>query len=463
MENDNPINDCNPHPRAGAAAADISPTKSVFLFGYPNVPRMSTSIHDPILASALFLDDGKNSCLLISVDLIGLTRHQVATARQRISRKVSVRPENILIAASHTHSGPLTFQMVSNAHDPIVPPLDSDTIEKILHGIAIAAEKAVQNAQSAEIGLVDATVTGIGGNRHDPNGPTSPIVPVLIVRSAQTKQLLALQYVFSVHPTVLHEDSTLISGDFPGVARQFLQNRLANGRAIPVLNHLGAAGNQSPRHAVQANTLAEATRLGQRLGEAIGHAATSVEYISDWMLEIKRRAIELPLRSFPSLDEAGQHLVTAQLRIRQLKHSGADRAALRTAECDLFGAEEMVALADAAKNGRLDAAAHACMPAEIQTIRIHSRLFVAWPGEVFIEFAMAIQRQFPNAVVITLANGELQGYLVTAEAVENAWYEASNALFSSPESGDLLVTATEELLTGEAPPARVAQASSQIT
>ena len=42
---------------AGAAAHQISPPRGAALFGYPHVKRTSTGVHDPLLASALFLED----------------------------------------------------------------------------------------------------------------------------------------------------------------------------------------------------------------------------------------------------------------------------------------------------------------------------------------------------------------------------------------------------------------------
>ena len=120
--------------------------------------------------------------------------------------------------------------------------------------------------------------------------------------------------------------------------------------------------------------------------------------------------------------------------------------ALRTAECDLFGADETVTLAIAAADGRLNEATRECLPAEIQAIRVGSRQFVAWPGEVFVEFAQELQRLVPETILITLANGELQGYLVTEEAIAHSCYESANAIFASPDSGNLLVAATQKLL-----------------
>ena len=79
-------------------------------------------------------------------------------------------------------------------------------------------------------------------------------------------------------------------------------------------------------------------------------------------------------------------------------------------------------------------------------MRIGPWRFVGWPGEAFVEFALKVKSRHPNCYVISLANGELQGYLVTEEAVRQNWYEAMNSLFASPEAGMVLVDKTLELL-----------------
>ena len=103
-------------------------------------------------------------------------------------------------------------------------------------------------------------------------------------------------------------------------------------------------------------------------------------------------------------------------------------------------------MARAARSGKLQAVAAECLPAEIQAIRLGRWTFVGWQGEVFVEFGLQVQQNHPDTFVISLANGDTQGYLVTAEAVAEGGYEASNGLFRSPQSGDLLVRKTLDLL-----------------
>ena len=49
---------------AGGGSFNITPPIGTFLYGYPHTPRLSTGVHDPLLASALYLDNGNTSVLL---------------------------------------------------------------------------------------------------------------------------------------------------------------------------------------------------------------------------------------------------------------------------------------------------------------------------------------------------------------------------------------------------------------
>jgi hypothetical protein len=250
--------------------------------------------------------------------------------------------------------------------------------------------------------------------------------------------------VYAMHPTVLHEDSTWISGDFPFFARRYLQQRLL-GDSCPVLYHTGAAGDQSPRHMTRANTFAEAQRLGELLGRAVADAVPSIQFRRDLEIAVRRRFVDLTVRQVPSRDGASAALHEARERFARLTREGAPRTAVRTAECDVFGAEETAELAVAAVDGRLSAAAKECSPAEIQVVALGPWNFVGWPGEFFVEYALEVKRRAPGTFVITLANGELQAYIATAEADAKGYYEARNALFSH-ENGPRVVAETLALL-----------------
>ncbi|MBN2580348.1 MAG: neutral/alkaline non-lysosomal ceramidase N-terminal domain-containing protein [Pirellulales bacterium] len=430
---------------AGAAAVDVTPTGRQFLFGYPHVPRDSTGVHDPLWSSALFLSDGRTPLLLVANDVIYISRETARRVREGIHEQTGIPPAQMMITATHTHSGPMTVDQVSNEADPAVPKTDPRYVAQLEEGIVRAAVEAYRGARPAALGLATADGACVGGNRHDPAGPSDPEVPLLAIRDNSDGCLMALMVVCSMHPTVLHEDSTLVSADFPGMTRQYLQERVL-GNDCPVLFHTGPCGNQSPRHVTQSNTFDEAARLGRLLGESIIQSLANLEEVSDVQLGCAQATVDLPIRTMPSVAEAQSQLEAAARRLDALRRSGADRREVRTAECDWYGAEESLGLARAAASGRLSERIASLMPAEITLMRIGPRYYAGWPCEIFVEFLLMVKAQCPNCHVVSLANGEMQGYLVTEEAVRRGWYEASNSLFAGPDSGLILVNKTLELI-----------------
>jgi len=446
--------DDHPRPwRVGAAEVDITPTAATFLFGYPHVERMSTGVHDPLLASALWIARGDEACLLISCDLIWVPRSITQPARRQLSEALDLPPEAIMVTATHTHSGPVTAGMVSNADDPVIPPPDPAYLHKVRTAMVEAGLRAQNSAAETILQFAEVDAAGLGGNRRDPTGPTIPTIPLLIARDPADAEPTAIMSVHAMHPTVLHEDSTLISGDFPGLARESLKQRL-EAPGLVYLHHMGASGNQSPRRAVAANTVEEARRLGDLLAARIENGVRTASTTLDGPIRVASAEVDLPTRMLPPVADAEAACHEARRRLDDLRNRGAERPAVRTAECDCFGAEETLTLARAAKDGRLNAAVRSLMPAAVQVIELAGQHFVGWPGEVFVEFALDVMARFPRSHVITLANSDLQGYLVTQQAIDQKAYEAGNAIFASPGGGQRLVDATIELLERlhDAPP-----------
>ena len=73
-------------------------------------------------------------------------------------------------------------------------------------------------------------------------------------------------------------------------------------------------------------------------------------------------------------------------------------------------------------------------PIEVQTVRIGDGYLAGFPGELFAEYALEIKRRFAERVfVVSLVNGDLQGYIVTPQAAALGCYESLTALFQ-PEA-----------------------------
>jgi len=426
--------------KAGAATVKITPQESHFLFGYPFVERMSTGTHDDLLSSALYLTDGKNQVLFISNDVIYVSKASTARIRKSISEKTGIQASNILVAATHTHSAPVTVDLVISANDPIVPKVDKNYLRFMEDSTVKAACQAVEHATWAEIAVVVGDATGVGTNRHNPEWAKDTDVPAMFVKN-KNNEYIGCMLVCNMHPTILHEDSTLYSGDFPHFIRKTLQEVvLGNGR--PVIYFTGTAGNQSPRHVTKSNTFEEARRIGQIVADSIISKLTeTVTYSSYMPISVAQKFVDLPKRTFPPVEWAKEHRDKTKKCFEELKKNSKIPQEVRTAEVNWFGSEELLYLSKLARNNELEKAYQHSLPAEIQIIKTGEWKFVAWPGEVFVEYGIELKNHAKEIALITYANGELQGYLVTQEAQDGGYYEAGNSFFDY-KAGKLMLAET---------------------
>ncbi|MBN2449589.1 MAG: hypothetical protein JXR77_04330, partial [Lentisphaeria bacterium] len=353
-----------------------------------------------------------------------------------------VPPDHILIAATHTHSAPVTVSFLPWEHDAVVPRPDPDYLTRLRNGIVAAATEACGRACPAELAVTSAWSEGVGCNRLDPEGPRDPEVGVVLVRRCSDRQPFGLLMVYSMHPTVLHEDSRLVSADFPGFTRQTIELRYPG---LLTLYHNGPSGNLSPRYHVRGQTFAEARRLGTLLGNqvlgALGRLPEEA-FVPSPAIAAEVSRISLPQRLFCAPEEAESALRKARDEYDHLRRAGAPHGPLRTAECTVFGAEELVTLARAQAAGRTAAVLAEYTPVEVQALRLGDTCLAALPGECFVEYALEVKRRAPRTFVIGLANGELQGYVPTPEATG---YEARLSFFR-PEAGRCLVDAALRLV-----------------
>ena len=433
---------------AGAAIINVTPQKPMFLHGYPHVERTSEGIHDPLYASALVIDNGEVQIGFCAVDVIFISREIAANVRIRVHEQTGIPKQNLMISASHTHSGPVTFSDIF--YDPVVPKADPEYISYLTNKLVDVYVKAFQNKRASKIAITTADGTGVGGNRRSKTDITDPEVPVVILKDAETNRIFALSTIYCMHPTVLHEDSKLYSADFPGYTRENIKKEF--GEDVILLYHTGPSGNQSPRHYVKSNTFDEAQRLGFILGERIIESVRQLRNsaFKDWVaLSAKQSSQMLPKKKFMSIEEAESKMILVKNKLQQMQQDNVSPSEIRTVECDWFGAEENKQLAEMAANRELEKVYQLVLPAEINVISIGSNNFVFLPGEMFVEYSLMIKNNLPgNTFIASLSNGVLAGYLVTEGAEQEGGYETSNSIFPA-QAGKLLVEKVIDLLGRE--------------
>ena len=432
---------------AGACTRDITPREPTFLVGYPHVERVSSGVHDPLTVSTVLLRSGGSGCVLSSVDLLFISPATAREVRRSVAARLGMGPDAVFLGCTHSHSGPVTNELLAWRDDPLVGPPNPAYMRRLVAEIVRSAEEAESRLEPAELAWSSARTHGVGGNRLAPGGPADPDAGIVLVRAARDRSPIACVLSFAMHPTVLHEDSRLVSADFPWATRAHLAASL--GDKLTTVYLTGTSGNQSPRHVVAANTFAEAERLGARLGQfvldAIGALAPGA-FTSGPAIACATAAVELPRRRFPSPEEAEALLGACRRSYETLRLARGPRPEVRAAECAVFGAEETVTLAAAQASGALDAWLAGYSPATVQVLRIGPVSLVGLPGELFVEYGLELKRRAPaGTLVASLVNGDLQGYIVTEEAVRAGTYEALLSVFE-PAAGRLLVEAALDLL-----------------
>jgi len=161
---------------------------------------------------------------------------QALALRERIAAATGVACGRILVACTHTHSGPDTGLSELLAGKPV-----PDHVPALFDGIAAAAIEAWQRREPARLAWSRAEAR-IGRNRRIEAGPMDPGVEVLRVDSDSGRPIAVL-FRHSCHGTVRGHDNLDISADWPGAASAAIES--ATGAVAPFL--LGSHADIDPR------------------------------------------------------------------------------------------------------------------------------------------------------------------------------------------------------------------------
>ncbi len=259
--------------KAGAATVDITPPVGTPLSGFSaRLGAPSTGIHDPLLATALILDNGETKVCFVALDTLLIRDKIYRLLSLMAEREAGIPLGNLFISASHTHSGSgaLIKELAFLAGK-----YDENVFTQYIEKIKSAIVKANENLQPASIGFGTGLCEGCSANRRQSNGPIDPEVNIIRVNKADD-QPLAVLFNFTAHPTVL--EGMEFSADFPYYARKVLQNVYTD---LPSLFINGAQGNQGPGNPCGEDGYAHAECLGYALGGEVLKVMQSIKTSSN--------------------------------------------------------------------------------------------------------------------------------------------------------------------------------------
>jgi len=305
--------------RAGAAKVAITPPMSMpqYLAGYDE-DRIMRGVHDDIWARALYLTDGRTQLVLASLDLIGMQKPDLDAIAAAVGPTVGA---NVIITNTHTHSGPDVIGLWGRPWD-LVPGWDENYIAYVKERATQAILQARQNARPAFVSFGSAMTTPedrIAWNANERwfqadsppwepgrgRGPQDYEVSVMRVvgrtdpqsahRRYDGSDTIATVFNFACHPEVTgssDDDAVkyLLSADVANYAYQEIESA-AGGTAIWLQGALGAMVTADE----QAETWAEAERIGRALGQRALQGAASAELEKNPQIACASQTLSAPL------------------------------------------------------------------------------------------------------------------------------------------------------------------------
>jgi len=430
----------------GVGSTIVTPPLGCQMAGFDARQGVAMKVHDDLHARALVLDDGATKVALISVEVIGFNGSFANELRAQVQQRTGIPACNVVLAATHTHCGPVTFNHFFNPGQT----LDQAYMQQLSRGILESVDQAVTSLRKGRIrsGLVRAD--GIAVNRRTADGKPVDSYAGVLLAEALDGTPLAMSVSFSCHPTTLGPNTLDITADFPYYAIKRLREGL--GQRAEVLFFNGAEGNVSIGHKSDLSavgviapfrTFEKAEELGLRLANAILGGLASLAP-QQGCLKVESHKVSLPLKSFGPVAEMRARRVQALERIRELeaKEPGTTDL-LRAKQQGLFARmEEYYAVLREQTPGPEPKA----LTTELTGVRIGDTALLTFPGEFFVEISLEIRKRSPFAITIFagLANDYI-GYVPTADADASSGYEvvASRVI---PSAAGLLADAGANLL-----------------
>src|SRR5205823_10980207 len=115
-------------------------------------------VHDPLKAKAIILKQEKQEIAMVFCDLVGVSLTITTNARAQASQKTGIPVSNIVICATHSHTGPLFDDVRRHYfHEAAVAKLGKDPREKIYYP-AFLTEKLAKVIVQAQKNLRPATL-----------------------------------------------------------------------------------------------------------------------------------------------------------------------------------------------------------------------------------------------------------------------------------------------------------------
>jgi neutral ceramidase len=433
--------------QAGAARISITPSLD-------SLPRMAgfiyregpaTGVHDDIYASALVLKTQDNAVAIVSIDIIGVSAAFVAEVRTMIEDATGIKGDNVMIAATHTHSAPVfgILKGCGKANNLWLEDVKKNTVK--------AVKKASDNAIDAKLASGLGTLEGLTYNRHQVLKKDKLVVmplqkdedllkrniPDYTVRVIRIEGVdgspISIFSSFSCHPALLDYNNLLISSDYVYYTRETIEKDFG-GIAVFAT---AACGDMNPLNFNTTDDLEKQYKYTKTLGQAVAKEALKIAAgltpTDQVKLSSVSQIIKAPLYNVPTKDKVEELLKENRELLEKIKNdeatispSGLIFSKTGQINYQSFYLEYLEECLEKLSCDNVEDQKKVDM--EIHVILINEFTIIGVPGEPYVAIAFAIQDKFPNkkCVMLDCANGA-EGYIPDKAAHPDGGYTVERA------------------------------------
>ena len=430
---------------AGAARRTINPPLGTRQTGFRLFGNPVAAIESDLTATALVLGDGTTRVVVVAIDLslVGIDlslrgQRPAQELRLAIAQALDLPVSHVLLNTSHTHAGVALPDYMPDTDEQLA--LKERYRRHLMAALVEAAVEADARLQPARIGCGWGS-SDIGVYRretrdgHDvlgevPDHPIDTTVGVIRIDDLDGHPIATL-FRYSAHPVTVGSRSQVASADYPGPARDVLEQNLG-GLALFLQ---GCGGNVNPRVGIGyevdcsdtkdriglelggealrvAARIRTATRAGERrpLGNVPNILFTPWERIESidtcTHLGAAETAVALDYVTLPTPARAAAIRDACTAALDTLRRGNGPEWEERVAEKRLDWAELLVESASLP---------HPTCDLHLQALRIDGIVLVGMNAELFFETGLELRARspYPDTFALGYTNGTI-GYLPRA-------------------------------------------------
>ncbi|HUW62812.1 MAG TPA: neutral/alkaline non-lysosomal ceramidase N-terminal domain-containing protein [Candidatus Bathyarchaeia archaeon] len=408
--------------RAGVATVSITPLEENIptpLGGYgARNGEPATGVLDTVNAKCLVFDWNGAKSALVTLDACSVPLCVVEESLKKAAVD-GLTVENVLMAASHSHTGLEGFSMDRRniANNPHIGVFSEPVLNFVTDRIAQGLKQAASSLEPvvASSGSVD--LPGMNRNRR---GDSFTDPGMTVFRLDAGNKPLAVFVNFTAHGTFVGPKEMLVSGEWAGQMQRTVEALMPG---VTCLYANGAEGDQSPVEPKAGSRYQQAENYGRNVGIAAAKLAEKIKPAPVKQFEVAMQWVKLPPRKgAPDFVKiAGDEYHVTQEQLDQI--------------LPLMFPDQ----------------------APIYALRINDFELVSFPGEPICQLGLAVKDTMRQAGIahpcVTSNTGDGIGYILTADEYAQSGYEVT-ASFYGDGLGQIMLDAATAMAKQVAQPAK---------